>query len=227
MIIDKALEVKKFYDINYFPMPYSAQAVKNYQGLNRYISFISKSIQQSSSVLDAGCGTGFITNYLAYTYSKKKFTGVDFAGSIDHAKQIKQELGLTNLSFVKDDLTKFNSAKKFDAVICQGVLHHIPEYKQVLVRLKNMLSDDGIFVIGLYHPWGKTLQKIMPNNYHNKTLEIDQEQHPFELSFWGGDVKKMFDGYKFINKHPSVLCNYRNGGLTTYVFQKENLNGLD
>lgn len=224
MIIDKANEVKKFYDKNYFPGPYSAEKVKNYQGKNRYIHFILKSIRHSQCVLDAGCGTGFITNYLAQTYPTKNFTGVDFAGSIDHAVKIKEELNRPNLKFIKADLTKFETDQNFDAIICQGVLHHIPEYKQTLARLKNLLSANGIFVIGLYHPWGKMLQKLMPKAYHTQTLEVDQEEHPFELSFWGKDVKKMFNGYRLIDSHPNVFLNYTNGGLTTYAFKKEDKN---
>ena len=221
MITHKSDQVKDFYNKHPFPGPYTAKSVKEYTGQNRYISFISDAIMHSRRVLDAGCGTGFISNYLANTYPTKNFTGVDFADSMDHALKIKDELNLPNLKFIKQDLTRFETDLSFDTIICQGVLHHIPDYEQTLSRLKGMLSSKGLFIIGLYHPWGKTLQKWMPNNYHSQTLEVDQEHHPFELSFWGGEVKDMFTGYKFIASHPGVFLNWRNGGLTTYIFRKE------
>jgi 2-polyprenyl-3-methyl-5-hydroxy-6-metoxy-1,4-benzoquinol methylase len=222
MITNKTSDkVKNFYNKNPFPGPYTAQSVKAYTGQNRYISFISKSIMHSRKVLDAGCGTGFIVNYLAQTYPTKNFTGVDFADSIDHAVKIKEELSRPNLKFIKADLTRFETEDSFDTIICQGVLHHIPDHMQTLTRLQNMLPSGGVFIIGLYHPWGKRLQRLLPNDYATQTLEIDQEQHPYELSFYSGDVKKMFKDYQFVGSHPGILWNWRNGGLTTYVFRKE------
>lgn len=220
MITDKSLQVRDFYNKHPFPGPYTAQMVKEYEGQNRYISFISKAITHSRNVLDAGCGTGFISNYLAKIYPTKKFTAVDFADSIYYADKVKKQLKISNLEFIKQDLIRFETKKNFDTIICQGVLHHIPDFKQVLLRLKTMMSGNGIFIIGLYHPWGKALQKWMPNNYHNKTLEIDQEKHPFELCFWKKDVKKMFAEYKLVASSPGVLFNWKNGGLTTYIFKK-------
>jgi len=207
MITHKSDQVKDFYNKHPFPGPYTANSVKEYTGQNRYISFISDAITHSRRVLDAGCGTGFISNYLAKTYPTKNFTAVDFADSIDHAVKIKDQLNTPNLKFIKQDLTRFDTENSFDTIICQGVLHHIPDHKQTLSRLKNMLSSNGIFIIGLYHPWGKALQKWMPNDYHSKTLEIDQEEHPFELSFWAKDVKKMFAEYKLLASSPGVLLN--------------------
>jgi len=213
-------KVKEFYNKNPFPNPYTASSVKSYSGRNRYISFISKNIKNRSMVLDAGCGTGFIANFLAQENPDMDFVGVDFSNSINHANKIKRQLGIRNVKFFKKDLTEFKTKKKFDVVICQGVLHHIPKYQQTLANLKNMLAPNGIFIIGLYHPWGKALQRLLPNNYTSRTLEVDQEQHPFELSFWGKDVKNMFTGYKYIASQPRVIFNWRNGGLTTYIFKK-------
>ena len=217
-------KVKEFYNKNPFPNPYTASSVKSYSGQNRYVSFISQNIKNRSLVLDAGCGTGFIANFLAHENPDMDFVGVDFSNSINHANRIKRQLGISNVKFVKKDLTRFQTKKKFDVVICQGVLHHIPKYKQTLVNLKNMLIPNGIFIIGLYHPWGKVLQRLLPINYTSRTLEVDQEQHPFELSFWGRDVKSMFLGYKYIASRPKVIFNWRNGGLTTYIFKKEKSN---
>ena len=63
--------------------------------------------------------------------------------------------------------------------MCQGVLHHIPAYNEVLQRLKSMLNPTGIFIIGLYHPWGKMLQKLLPIQYQSDVLEEDQEKKSF------------------------------------------------
>jgi trans-aconitate methyltransferase len=221
MTTSKSNQVKEFYNKHPFPGHYTAQSLKDYTGQNRYIDFISKNVRHSRRVLDAGCGTGFIVNYLAQTYPTKNFTGVDFADSIDYAKKIKEELNRPNLKLIREDLTRFETKDGFDTIICQGVLHHIPDHIQTLARLQNMLHNHGIFIIGLYHPWGKKLQRLLPNDYDTKILEIDQEQNPYELSFYSRDVKKMFKDYQFLDSYPGILWNWRNGGLTVYVFRKE------
>ena len=221
MTTSKSNQVKEFYKKHPFPGHYTAQSVKDHTGQNRYIDFISKNVRHSRRVLDAGCGTGFIVNYLAQTYPTKNFTGVDFADSIDYAKKIKEELNRPNLKLIREDLTRFETKDGFDTIICQGVLHHIPDHVQTLARLQNMLHNHGIFIIGLYHPWGKKLQRLLPNDYDTKILEIDQEQNPYELSFYSRDVKKMFKDYQFLDSYPGILWNWRNGGLTVYVFRKE------
>ena len=83
-----------------------------------------------------------------------------------------------------------------------------------------MIKNNGLFIIGLYHPWGKMLQKLLPIQYHNNVLEEDQEKNPFELSFTKKQVVNMFKGFKLIDSNPSPLLNWRNGGLTVYVFRK-------
>ena len=104
-------KVKVFYNKNPFPGPYTASSVESYPGRNRYISFISKNIKHSSMVLDAGCGTGFITNFLAQQHPGTEFIGVDFSNSVDHANKIRRELGTGNIKFVKKDLIKFKTKK--------------------------------------------------------------------------------------------------------------------
>lgn len=222
MFTSKSLEIKNFYSKNPFPGLYTMEDIQRYQGQNRYLSFISNYLHNKSSVLDAGCGSGFISNYFAYNNKNTKFTSVDFSDALDHSRKISQQLNLKNIIYHKEDLCNWKNKQKFDVVLCQGVLHHIPDYKTALENLKSFLKPNGIFLIGLYHPWSKWLQKILPKSYNNKVLEIDQEKNPFELSFTKTQVINMFQKYKFIKSYPSYYFNYKNGGLVIYIFRKEN-----
>ena len=154
-------DIKAFYDRINFPGKYNYSDVVEYYNGNRYLNFIEKYIKGAETVLDAGCGTGFITNNFAYRNPDMHFTSVDFAKSIDWAEEVSTELGLQNTKFVKQDLNEYKSKKRYRVVLCQGVLHHIPNYAQVLKNLQSMVAKDGLFVIGLYHPWGKKLQKLL------------------------------------------------------------------
>ena len=101
------INVKGFYNNNNFPGKYSADAVKTYYNKNRYLSFIQKYIVGRFTVLDAGCGTGFTTNLFAYDNPGVKFTGVDFADSIDWAEKISNKLNLENVNFIKKIFLNF------------------------------------------------------------------------------------------------------------------------
>mgnify|MGYP003643789581 CR=1 FL=1 len=212
--------IKAFYDRINFPGKYDSSDIVEYYNGNRYLNFIEKYIKSAETVLDAGCGTGFITNNFAYRNPDMQFTSVDFAKSIDWAQEVSTKLGLKNINFIKDDLNDFKSQDTYRVVLCQGVLHHIPNYAEVLKNLQSMVSKHGLFIIGLYHPWGKRLQKLLPTQYDSKVLEEDQEDNPFETSFTKKQVVDMFDGYQLIDSHPSAFFNWRNGGLTVYIFRK-------
>jgi len=213
-------DIKAFYDRIAFPGKYNASDIINYYNQNRYLKFIEKYIVGNSTILDAGCGTGFVTNNFAFRNRSIHFTAVDFAKSIDWAKDVSKEIGLRNTKFVKSDLNDFAGAK-YEVVMCQGVLHHIPSYEKVLSNLQSMVHAEGLFIIGLYHPWGKRLQKLLPTRYESKVLEEDQEDNPYEISFTKKQVVNMFRGYKLIDSYPSAFLNWRNGGLTVYVFRKD------
>jgi 2-polyprenyl-3-methyl-5-hydroxy-6-metoxy-1,4-benzoquinol methylase len=225
------LSVKKFYDEIPFPGYYTIEQLRCYGNPieNQYLQKINSQINSQSKVLDAGCGTGLITNLLSIRNPTCHITGIDFANSIDYAKKFSKENNLNNVKFIKKNLIDYNFKNQFDIVICQGVLHHIPEYKQVLSNLLNAVAPNGKIILGLYHPAGKLLKKYVTINYGNDILYKDQEQNPFELSFTYKQVKELTIGWKITNAEPHILnnvsisafFNYRNGGLVLYTLERD------
>lgn len=222
--------VKEFYNEVPFPGPYSIQQLMAYGTPieNRYLRIIESQINNNQTVLDAGCGTGLITNLMALRHPKSKFVGVDFSNSVHYAEQFKKQHNINNVEFNKQDLTEINLTGTFDVVVCQGVLHHIPDYQTVITKLCDLVRPGGTMLLGLYHPAGKILKKVFKINYQSHTLYQDQELHPFELSFTFGQVQSMLPNFQLENAYPSVLQNFwlpalfnsKNGGLVTYVLRK-------
>jgi|APCry1669190327_1035288.scaffolds.fasta_scaffold20531_2 trans-aconitate methyltransferase len=214
--------VQKFYNQNQFPGPYTLKQLKDYGRPieNPYLELIDQNIQ--GDVLDAGCGTGLITNLFALRYPKHKFTAVDFADGINYAKTFAITYNIKNARFVRQDLHAWQPKQQYDTVICQGVLHHIPEYVPVLDKLKQTVKPGGKLILGLYHPWGKLLKKYINIDYASDVLYKDQELNPWEYSFTQRDVVNMTREFKLISKTPKRLpiFNSRNGGLVTYVLEK-------
>lgn len=219
-------EIKQFYNRIQFPGPYTEQSLGYHWPdiRNPYLKIIDSVLYNKQSVLDVGCGSGLITNLFSRRYPDSTFVAVDFADGIDFAKAFAKQNNRTNIKFVKKDFSVYTSKDQFDVVICQGVLHHMPNWEENINRLKELVKDGGTLVLGVYHPWGKLAKRYFNINYKNSILHEDQELNPFETSFTQHQVVTMCNGFTLLRSYPknaiTSLINYKNGGLITYVFEK-------
>jgi cyclopropane fatty-acyl-phospholipid synthase-like methyltransferase len=222
--------IKQFYNQNQFPGHYTKVSLSYHEDQikNAYLSLIDQQLTVGSHILDLGCRTGLISNLFAGKYPDCQFTGIDFSDAVDYADNYAKLHGITNVTYKKQDVLQFDTGTQFDIVICQGVLHHIPMYADAIEKIKLLVKPGGTLIVGLYHPNGKLLKKIVNIDYKNKQLEIDQELVPYETSFLCSRVKSMFRPFVLVDSYPKIgfltaikaIFNYRNGGLITYVFKK-------
>lgn len=87
------------------------------------MSFIEGGISKDDYVLDLGCSTGEITNFVAGV--SKEVVGIDH--DLNRIAMAKQRHQKSNLSFVCDDAISYlsSSNKKFDSMICSHILEHL------------------------------------------------------------------------------------------------------
>jgi 2-polyprenyl-3-methyl-5-hydroxy-6-metoxy-1,4-benzoquinol methylase len=222
--------IKAFYSQIHFPGRYTGEDLKFYeeQGINNvYLKEIDRFLIDGMSVLDVGCGTGLVSNLFAIHRPNCQITSIDFSDSIDYAKQFAQKNNIKNVDWVKKDFLEFKTTKRYDMIICCGVLHHIPEYKLALSKMKELLKPGSKLMLAVYNKYGKLPKKIFNIKYHNDVLYQDQELNPFELSFTHNQVLNMCRDLNFELVTPSynnklvnlsALFNSVNGGLALYVF---------
>ena len=224
-------QVKEFYGEICFPGKYSIEDLKFYDAelVNRYLQVYDYVIGGATTVLDIGCGSGFITNFLARRHPHVKFYAIDFSTSVRYAKKFANNHNINNVTWIEDNFLTYNFETTFDCIISNGVIHHIPEYISAIGKTKRLLNPQGVIAVGLYNKYGKIAKHIFPINYVNKTLFLDQEQAPFEVSFTNNEVLNLFSDFEVQHIHPSYknhlvdaynLFNYKNGGLTVYVFKQ-------
>jgi trans-aconitate methyltransferase len=226
--------VQEFYNNCGFPGPYSKESLQwlDKNMANPYINFIDRYLPLTNGkVLDAGCGTGLMCNFFAQRYPHNQFTAIDFAKGIKYAAEYAQEHGISNIKFFEQDILDLENSCIYDTVLCQGVLHHIPEYKQALARLHNQVSIDGTLIVGLYHPLGKILKKFVDIDYYgNDILYQDQEHNVYETCYTKQQVIShnahwqlldMWPRYPLLHFVLNPLEYSKSGGLTIYAFKKK------
>ena len=108
-------------------------------------------------VLDAGCGTGNTAVALARRFSSVEFLGIDQSeASLEKARSAAASFGMKNLRFRNWDLMKpLAVEKKFDVVLCLGVLHHTANMKRGLNNLRGVMRKDGELFLWIYGKHGR------------------------------------------------------------------------
>ena len=104
---------------------------------------IFKNIEENSSViLDVGCGEGITLEKLLKAYPDKDIKGVDInEENIDICKSY-------NLSVLKGDILNLDIANEtVDCCILSEVIEHVKNYSSALIEIKRILRKGGKLII--------------------------------------------------------------------------------
>lgn len=140
-----------------FPFPSPAEDAPLMDMIADQIPFVLRDSElEDWEVLDAGCGTGSILLALARRYPRARFTGVDACRrSIEIAQRSAKWYGVTNVEFVHGSMPDLDLRRRFDLVVCCGVLHHLPSPRAGLQWLTEHMVDDGLIYLWLYDAVGE------------------------------------------------------------------------
>lgn len=226
-----AADIREFYNKNPFPGPYTIEQLRSQSALyNRYIRVMDRFVGHDMQVLDVGCGTGLITNLLALRY-RSNFTGLDFSTGIEFARDFAQQHSIQNAQYMEIDFFDYNTEQKFDVIICQSFLTHVPAVEAAIDKLKALTKPAGVVLLGVYNTYGKVLQKFRRLDYGSSRLELDQEHNPYENKFSHQETLRAWRGFEVLEICPSFknrlvdFCNVfnsKNGGLTLYALRRSN-----
>jgi SAM-dependent methyltransferase len=108
-------------------------------------------------ILVAGCGTWQAAKY-ALCHSDARIVGIDLSTtSLDHTNQLKRKYDLTNLETRQLSIEDIASVeRRFDLIVCTGVLHHLADPDAGLRALRSVLKPDGAIYLMVYAPYGRT-----------------------------------------------------------------------
>lgn len=137
----------------------------------------------SKKVLEIGCGTGYLSHYIAGK-TNMQVTGSDLCKPF--IEEAKGKFVLPNLFY---EVLDFNDAagtvhSKFDYVIGNGILHHLYyNLDKVFPTLKNLLSPGGKIIFmepNVYNPY---VAAIFKNKALRKWARLEPDEMAFSKSF--------------------------------------------
>jgi carbamoyltransferase len=233
---DVTAQVREFYEKTPFPDYDDHDSVRSLIDKSRagiYASALDRSIPFNSTVLEVGCGTGQLSNFLGIGF--RRVIGADLClNSLRLGEQFRRQHELNRVRFVQMNLFRPPFAKEsFEVVLCNGVLHHTADPYGGFQQLVPLVKPGGHIVIGLYNRYGRLatdarrvvfrmtgnrlrfvdpilrgqgLSKQNVSDSKQRAWFADQYCHPHESKHTFGQILRWFDdnGLQFIRGVPSL-----------------------
>ena len=108
--------------------------------------------EHATTILDAGCGRGVISRYLARRYPEAQIEAIDeneTIQAINHNIALKYQL--QNCHFKTLSLENFDEHSHYDLIISVDNLEHIKDDVAILAKLYNALRSGGVLIVHVPH----------------------------------------------------------------------------
>lgn len=225
-------KVKRFYEETPFPNyddfdSISALIEKSRKGL--FARLLDEQIPLGTKVLEVGCGTGQLSNFLGI--AKRNAFGTDMClNSLRLAEEFRRKNNLYTSGFYQMNLFRpIFKEETFDLLITNGVLHHTSDPFGGFKSIAPLVKRGGYIIVGLYNKYGRLMTDLRRQFFRLTSKKFfavdpylrergkkvdakmeawftDQYQHPHESKHTMGEVLKWFDqtGFRFVNSIPKT-----------------------
>jgi SAM-dependent methyltransferase len=175
-----------------------------------FAKLLDDQIPFGAGVLEIGCGTGQLSNFLSV--ANRTVVGTDIClNSLRLAQQFKEKNRLGNAHFLQMNLFRpIFRPNTFDLVISNGVLHHTANPFLAFKTISALVRPRGYILVGLYHRYGRlvtdtrrllfrlsgdrlkfldpNLRKARTSAAKRQAWFMDQYKHPHESKHTIGEV---------------------------------------
>lgn len=222
--------IRTFYEATPFPGYEDIDSVailREKAERSAFAKWLNEQIPHGARILEVGCGTGQLSNYLGAAWGHSVF-GADLSvNSLRLAYEFKQRNRIDNTTFLQMNL--FRPAFRpevFDIVICNGVLHHTSNPFLGFQSIARLVKPGGFIIIGLYNKYGRIptyvrkailrplprLAALLDSRLRSRDLSesrkkiwfMDQYRNPHESAHTIGEVQTWCDhtAFSFVNGIP-------------------------
>jgi SAM-dependent methyltransferase len=160
---DTAHQVRALYDSHPYPAPITNldrhQELYKNPDRGRALSLLLWPMEKprvNPEILVAGCGTSQAA-IAALREPNARITAIDISEtSLRHTRGLQQRYNLGNLAIHRLAIERVEElGRRFDQIVCTGVLHHLPDPDIGLRALRNVLAPDGAMHLMVYAPYGR------------------------------------------------------------------------
>ena len=173
---------------------------------------LNRLLPKTKSMIDFGCGTGWLVNSIAFHHPHIDITGVDFCQRvIQHARDTGERLNNRG-KFVVSDIFEYEP-HEVDLAISVGVIHHTADPKAAFQKIVRCAKKHAFFVI--YHKYGRKafLERFQgksdaykdfavwfknSDEIHVKSWFNDQVFHPHETTHTLEEVESWLEKGKVV-----------------------------
>ncbi len=224
------LAVRAFYEETPFPDYEDFESIEDLirkaeQGL--FARLLNDQIPHNGDVLEVGCGTGQLTNYLGVAH--RTVFGADMTlNSLKLANDFKVKNALDRVGFCQMNLYRpVFREEGFDLVICNGVLCAAADPYGGFQSISKLVKKGGYILIGTYNKYGRLITdlrrviiKTLGRRFafldpHLRSESVgdrkkkawleDQYNHPYESKHTMAQVQNWFEtmGFDFMYGVPN------------------------
>lgn len=222
--------VKAFYEDAPFPNYESLETASDLAEKaerSHFASSLNRQIPFGATILEVGCGTGQMSNYLGI--ANRFVFGADICfHSLKLATEFKDRNNLERTGFYQMNLFRpIFKEQSFHLVICNGVLHHTSDPFGGFQSIARLVKKNGYILVGLYNTYGRfvtdmrrfifnisrdrlkfldpRLADASVGDVRKMTWFRDQYKHPHESKHTIGEVLHWFDtiGFTFVYGIPN------------------------
>tara|TARA_Y100001970_G_scaffold286159_1_gene407671 strand:- start:36687 stop:37304 length:618 start_codon:yes stop_codon:yes gene_type:complete len=176
---------------------------------HKYIA--NKYLLDCYSILDIGCGTGLIVDYLP---DNIKYFGYDLDKNyIDFAKKkyvMKDNISFKNMKFEKSN---FKDLDKFDVILAYGLLHHLSnaDIDDFFKLASNSLSKKGkVVTIDVCHQKSQNfIKKIFISQDRGKNIKFPDEYKFFASKYFKKINIKVYNNLIYMPSDHCVLVAFK------------------
>lgn len=223
--------VRSFYEETPFPNYDDIDDLRTLRDKARrsvFARLLDDQVPADALILECGCGTGQLTNFLAW--KDRTVFGTDIClNSLRLGLDFGERNGLAGAAFLQMNLFRpcFRPGT-FDLVISNGVLHHTSDPFLGFQTISRLARPGGHVLVGLYHKYGRILTDIRRfifrlsgdrlksldprlrdatlNEVRRRTWFQDQYKNPHESKHTIGEVLGWLEkaGLSFVRSIPSA-----------------------
>ena len=110
-------------------------------GANKIAHIFSEYIT-NKSILDVGCGTGVLIEFLQ-KLKAKDITGIDISKKMIEIAANKHK----NCEFICNNILDWKTPKKFDTIIMYNCYPHLDNKLGLVEKIYKLLNPDGVFIV--------------------------------------------------------------------------------